>query len=261
MRKVAVKIAYQGSEFFGSQIQPHHRTVEGEILKNLSKVHGPNYKDSFDLKAAGRTDAGVNALGNVVSFVTRFDDDKRLLRALNGVSKDVYYRAIAQVNDEFNPRFAERRVYRYVMPMCNIDITLAKECAELFEGKHDFKKFCKVDERNTVINIDKITVDASGDTIVLTFTAQFFLWNMIRRLSAAIASVGSKEHTLDDVRNALNGNEVQFGTGRPDALTLLDVIYPKLEFQYLNGKSYDETISDMIFSEKLRYDFLKSLKQ
>lgn len=234
--------------------------MEGEVLKNLMKVHGSDNKDSFELKAAGRTDAGVNALGNVITFRTRFDDNKRLLRALNGVSKDVYYRSIVTVNEEFNPRFAEKRVYRYVMPKDGIDIKLAKDCAKLFEGKHNFMRFCKVDERSTTINIDSVVLETDDDNIILTFTAQFFLWNMIRRLSAAIASVGRKEHTIDDVRDALNGKDVQFGMAIPEALTLMDVIYPRLEFEDLTGQTYHESISEKVFNEKLRYDFLRSLK-
>ena len=78
MRRVAVKIAYLGDEFNGSQIQPTDdnpsiRTVAGEILKNLELVdHVPPEK--IDLKFASRTDAGVSALGNVITFYTEFKD-------------------------------------------------------------------------------------------------------------------------------------------------------------------------------------------
>ena len=96
MRRVAVKIAYLGEDFSGSQIQPasrNLRTVQGEMLEKLLLIdHVP--EDRIDLKFASRTDAGVSALGNVVAFYTEFGDNDTLLRAINSVSRGIYYRAI-----------------------------------------------------------------------------------------------------------------------------------------------------------------------
>lgn len=260
MKKVAVKIAYLGSDFYGSQIQPRHRTVMGEVQKNLMKVHDTPDKEKFDLRAAGRTDAGVNALGNVISFNTDFDEDK-ILRALNGVAKDVYYRSVATVEKDFNPRYADARIYRYVIPKDGIDLGKAEKCSQMFVGKHDFSRFCKVDERNTTLTIKSINFETDEENIVLTFEAQFFLWNMIRKISAAIISVGKGKHSFKDVENALNGKDVQFGLARPDALTLVDVVYKNLKFEPLTNLSYKETVEDEIFSSELRHSFFKSLKE
>lgn len=260
MKTVAVKIAYLGANFYGSQIQPRHRTVMGEVQKNLMKVHDSSDKEKFDLRAAGRTDAGVNALGNVIVFNTDFDEEK-ILRALNGVSKDVYYRSVAVVDGKFNPRYADSRVYRYVIPKKEIDLKKAESCSKLFIGKHDFSRFCKVDERNTVLTIEKITFETTEENIVLTFHAQFFLWNMIRKISAAVISVGKGKHTEKDVTDALNGKDVQFGLARPDALTLVDVVYKNVKFEDRTGLRWKESIDDEIFSSELKHDFFRSLKE
>ena len=118
MRRVAVKIAYLGDGFNGSQIQPSEtglRTVAGEILDKLILVdHVP--EDRIDLRFSSRTDSGVSALGNVVAFYTEFKDLGLLLQALNSVSRGVYYTGVAEISDTFNPRMADKRYYRYVTP-------------------------------------------------------------------------------------------------------------------------------------------------
>ncbi|MBQ6547840.1 MAG: hypothetical protein IJL79_02715 [Candidatus Methanomethylophilaceae archaeon] len=103
MRRVAVRIAYLGKDYSGSQIQPGLRTVMGDVTADLERIGGGRTGEWFDLKAAGRTDKGVNALDNVIVFNTVFDDDEDLLRALNSVSKGIFYRAIATVGVDSIP--------------------------------------------------------------------------------------------------------------------------------------------------------------
>ena len=82
---------------------------------------------------------------------------------------------------------------------------------------------------------------------------------MIRRMTAAIDDVARGHSTLDDVRRALDGEEITFGVSRPDALTLLDVRYDWLEFTPYDGNSIDIRKKEGIFSCDLRRDFYKSL--
>jgi pseudouridylate synthase I len=221
MNRIAVKIAYLGSEFLGSQIQPGAKTVAGSILENLEKI-----QDIFpDLKLAGRTDKGVNALGNVAVFNTSVDPVK-MIKALNAVSSGIFYRSFAIVDENFNPRHANERIYRYTLDTDGLDIGMMKECSKLFEGEHDFKRFCKNDERSTVVNMRSITIDRN----VIEFRADHFLWNMIRRIVSAMVSVASGKSSLSDVKDALNGKNITFGVARGDALTLADVIYEGMEF-------------------------------
>jgi len=255
MKRIAVKIAYLGGEFAGSQIQPDLRTVEGEILSDLTAIKNC---DEPDMKCASRTDRGVNALGNVVVFNTDFDDHI-LLKALNAVSKGVYYRSIATVDEGFNPRHATERIYRYVLPADGMDVGKAKECASLFVGEHDFIRFCKADDKPTVMNMRSVTVTEGDDVLTIEFRSEYFLWNQIRRIATAIASVGRGDASLDDVRNALNGGTASFGPARPDALTLIDVIYDDIEFTTPAADVFSEKVKEEMFICSLRKEFFDSL--
>ena len=259
MRRVAVRIAYLGKDFCGSQYQPGYRTVMGDIITDLERISGGKEGEWFDLKAAGRTDRGVNALDNVVVFNTTFDDDDDLLKALNSVSKGIYYRACTAVDEGFNPRYANSRTYRYVLPAKGIDFRKAKECSELFIGEHDFIRFCKLDDKPTTIELKSIEMELDNDRIVMTFTSQFFLWNMIRKIVAAIECVGKGERTMDDVKAALEGKEINFGLARPDALTLTEVRYDYITFNEPSDRYYCERVDEELFSDSIRRDFFDSL--
>ncbi len=259
MRRVAVKVAYEGAGFSGSQIQPEKRTIEGEILSNLIRIGNDKGEEWFDLKCSSRTDAGVNALGNVFVFNTEFDDNFQLLTALNSVSDGIFYRGICTVDEEFNPRHANYREYRYVIPGKGIDFELVKKCATLFEGEHDFKRFCKADGKDTTIVLEHVSVAKENDNIVITFKSRFFLWNLIRRLSAAIISVGKGRSSLEEVSRALNGEEMTFGLARADALTLVDVYYEILDFEMINTSPLEAKAYNESFTSSLRKTFFDSI--
>lgn len=262
MRRVAVKIAYLGDEFSGSQIQPAEtnlRTVAGEILQNLMLVdHVPPEK--IDLKFASRTDAGVSALGNVITFYTEFKDLGLLLRAANSISHGVYYTAVTEIDDHFNPRLAEKRFYRYIVPEHRINFDRFCEAARLFEGHHDFKRFAKNETgKSTVMVLDYVKVSREDGMIITDFRADYFLWNMIRRIMAAIIQVGKGMSSLDDVKAKLAGEDGTFGIAKPDGLTLLDVTYPNLEFWKPDFCPYEKRIRQDRYIDSLKTLFHKSL--
>ena len=259
MKRVVVKIAYLGEGFNGSQIQPTGRTVESEVLDKLVLVTKLT-PGELDLKFSSRTDKGVNALGNAISFNSLFTNNSTLLRALNAVGGDIFFRSICDVPDDFNVRYATSRVYRYILPAEGLDIDLALECAEIFLGEHDFARFCKPDNKPTVANVERIDIDARGNIMILEFEARFFLWNMIRRMVGAIASVARGIHDLDDVHRALDDlQEINFGVARPDALTLLDVNYDWLSFEEADPSLFEERKKEESFVQDLRRTFFESL--
>lgn len=258
MIRTAVKIAYLGNDYSGSQIQPDHRTVEGDILSDL-KIIMKIPSEEIDLKLASRTDKGVNALGNVAVFNSVIMDLDILLKALNAVSKNVFYRSIAIVNNDFNPRYADVRRYRYVLPARDKDVLLMKECAKLFVGEHDFKRFCRSEGKPTVAKIDSIDILVENDVIVMDFSARYYLWNQIRRITSAIASVGMGDCELSDVKDALEGKDVTFGLARPDGLTLTDVHYNNVEFTVPSADMFDNRIEEEMFMLRLKTLFFTSL--
>ena len=258
-RRVAVKIAYMGEGFNGSQFQPGLRTVEGEILSNLSLISGGKETEWFNFKCASRTDAGVNSLGNVIVFNTEIHNDRELLKGLNAVSKGVYYRSIADVDESFNPRWANSRIYKYVLRSEGMDRDAVEKCLKIFEGKHDFKNFCKQDGKPTETEIESISLEWGEGTAVIRFQARFFLWHLIRRIVGAAGAVGRGDASLKDVETALNGGGVSFGTARADALTLVDIVYKGLEFNVPDDSILDDAIDEELFRCSLRKIFFSSL--
>ena len=257
MKRLAVKIAYLGDGFTGSQIQPSSRTVEGEVLENLKLITKLD-AETLDLRFSSRTDKGVNALGNAISFHTELEGHI-VLKALNSVSDGVFYRSFCEIDEDMNIRHASRRRYRYILPYDGRNMDLARECAEMFIGEHDFLRFCRPDGKPTTLTIESIDVERVDDTVILEFEARYFLWNMIRRISAAIDKVSRGKAELDQVRRALDGEDITFGVARPDALTLVDVMYDWLSFEPCTAPVIGSRRDDHIFGCDLRRDFYRSL--
>lgn len=236
-RRVAVRIAYCGASFHGSQRQPEARTVEGEIIASLLIISNGMSEDEIELKAASRTDAGVNALGNVVAFNTQFQNDEMLLDALNAISRDVFYLSLAELPRGYVIRHAWRRRYLYVLPSDKLDVSKIRQVADLIRGEHDFYRFCRDDGKSTVLLMEEVEVHEKEGLIEIHFAAPFFLWNLVRRLVAAMEKVGRGRVSIEDVARALEGEHILFGLARPDRLTLLDVEYEDLDFRPYHGLS------------------------
>jgi tRNA pseudouridine38-40 synthase len=222
--RAAVKLAYDGRDFFGSQRQSDLPTVEDEVIHCLKKIEAIKDPGSARFRAASRTDRGVSALGNVVAFDTTFRKGS-LLKALNSASSKVYFLGLSEVPITFSPRHASSRWYRYFLDAKGMDVKRMEECAREFQGRHDFRRFCKVDSRVTVKELRTVSLLPVGDLIVVDLEAREFLRNMIRRLIAAMAEVGSGRVEVDDVLRALGGEDVQFGLAPPERLCLMDVKY------------------------------------
>jgi len=228
--RLALKLAYDGKDFFGFQRQPDVRTVEGEILRALKAIGAIDSAKTSRFRGASRTDTGVSALGNVVALDTEFSKDQ-ILRALNAVSEGVYFYGIAEVPSDFSPRRARQRWYRYFLQDLDLDLEKVTKCAEEFEGKHDFKHFSREGSGGTVRSIDDIKVFRVGDLVVIDFLAREYLWNMVRRMVAALSEVGKGRIEVESVRDSLLGKEACFGLAPAEFLVLMDVMYD-FDFEY-----------------------------
>lgn len=216
-------ISYDGSDFYGSQYlykngSPTHETV-------LNKIESVLVGMGIDSKisAAGRTDRGVHALAQVVSFeVPIFWQDsarlkKELVKKLIG-SIDI--KKVEILGDDFNARFsAKSRSYRYLISTKKIsiftkkyitfverfDLVVAKEAIKIFEGTHDFFAFSKrgSDEKSTIRTIYKTSIYQHNDLIVLNFEANSFLRSQIRMMVGAIIEVANNQATLEDIKQQL----------------------------------------------------------
>lgn len=194
--KTALKIAYIGNDFHGSQSQPGLRTVEGDLKKGLVE-HGI-IGETTKISMSGRTDAGVHALCQVVSFEPL---NPRLAepRIINSrMPKDLWVYAKAEVPDGFDPRRDPvSREYRYLLYAPDVIEQRIVDCAKLFPGTHDFTNFSSLEPgKNPVRTIKNIGVVKKGDFYIIDIEADSFLWNMVRKIVTGLSLVGSGKRPL-----------------------------------------------------------------
>ena len=216
--QLAFTIAYHGAAFhgFARQKDPALRTVQGELETALSTM----LARPAELVCAGRTDAGVHALGQVVACPVDLAELEgrplsRLRISLDALTgDDVAVRAARLADADFSPRFsAVRRVYRYRI-VCGgipplflrdfawwhrgaLDVDAMRAAAARLVGEHDFKSFCRAQSaegRNTVRRIESIGLfeeEALGERcLAVEVVGNAFLHSMVRTLVGTLAAVG-----------------------------------------------------------------------
>jgi tRNA pseudouridine38-40 synthase len=231
MRKVALKVAYIGTDFHGFQRQPDLKTVEGELidaLKNANLIDNP--KDS-GYAIAGRTDRGVHALGNVISFRT---PEEVIINQINDfLPKSIRILAKAGVRFGFKPRFAKRRHYRYtVVNKDHLDLDKIKEASKIFEGTHNFSNFSKRSERNPVRTVDNIEIKVKDNLLIIDVIGESFLWNMVRKIATVLFLVGNDELSIEKLQTFFDLSTTAAITPMPpEGLILMDTIYEGVVFK------------------------------
>ena len=205
MRRVALKIAYIGTEFHGYQRQPNFRTVEGELLNVFQDMQIIEDTWKAHYSVAGRTDKGVHSTGNVISFIT---DSDIYINEINGLlPDDIKIIGEARVPYGFKVRFPIDRTYTYVQPINpfkeDIDIELMKEALPLFIGEHNFRNFSKKNEKNPNRVIMDVKLEEKGNLLIFTVTGRSFLWNMVRKMITAIMKIGYHELEVDTINTLL----------------------------------------------------------
>jgi len=223
--RLAFRIGYLGTGFSGSQVQPDKRTVEGEIALACTRAGLISDKRSSRLMLSGRTDRGVHARCQILSFSTRYPD--RAVRALNGqLPPDIWADAWTPVPHTFSPRYdVIVRTYRYYYPRIPSDLELMRQAVALFSGHHDFTCFARLEpEKNPLITVESIRVDLEDDYCWLTITARSFLWHMVRCIACSAFRVSEGELSLDDIRVLLSGTcKNKAKPAPPEGLILWDV--------------------------------------
>lgn len=228
--RILLRVAYDGTKFHGSARQPDLRTVEGEVEFVLRKIGAIQDIPSSRFLFASRTDAGVSALGNAVAVTTGFPPEG-LVGAFNHEASYVFATGFAAVPEDFDPRHAQARWYRYHLPEVK-DIEPWRRYTRLFIGEHDFASFTR-DTGETVRRVESVEVERVEGMAVLDVRATGFLWNMIRRLVSALSALASGDAVEAEVSAALRGEvQIDLGTARPEPLTLMAVEYP---FSFLGG--------------------------
>jgi tRNA pseudouridine38-40 synthase len=241
---IKVVLEYDGSGFAGWQQQAHGRTVEAELKRALREITGQELK----VYAAGRTDAGAHAEGQVVSFQTDGRiSPRRLVAALNAkLPDDVAVLSAEEVSDTFHARYSARwRRYRYryldrpSRPALErgrcwqvrgpLDVDAMTKAAKALVGKHDWTSYCSASEPPDarVREMRSARVVRHGDIVELELVAEGFLRGLARSIAGALAEVGRGRRPPEWVGEVLDSRDRRRAarTAPAGGLTLVEVIY------------------------------------
>ncbi|MEM1578165.1 MAG: tRNA pseudouridine(38-40) synthase TruA [Archaeoglobaceae archaeon] len=221
--KYAFKIAYFGENFFGSQCQPELRTVEGEIKKALKSL-GIESKPKF----AGRTDAGVSALGQVFAFESEERITPRILNS--ALPSDITAWAHCEVPVTFNPRKAKSRIYSYIFLNEGYSVEKIAKAVELLIGIHDFSNFTK-GGKSGKREIFRAEVHENGEFLVFEIEGNAFTWNMVRCIATALKLVEKKGVEWFEKMLTPEKHRERVPPSPPYGLFLKDVIYEGVKFE------------------------------
>ena len=229
MPRFALKIEYHGAPFSGWQRQNNRPSVQGEVEAALAKIAtGPH-----QIAAAGRTDAGVHATGQVAHCdLSRDWEPFRLSEALNFhlKPKPIAILDVARVDDAWHARFsATQRRYHFRLLMrrapathiaglvwqvkTSLDLAAMRDAVQVLIGTHDFTTFRSTicQSKSPVKTLDSIEINAvdgpSGPEVHFDVRARSFLHNQVRSLVGTLERVGARSWGTDDVRRALEARD------------------------------------------------------
>ena len=207
MKRVMLVVAYDGSACYGWQLQPGRRTVESELNQALSGL----LKEEIQVTGASRTDSGVHALCNVAVFDTasRIPGEKFSYALNQRLPEDIRVQDSREVAADFHPRRCNsRKTYEYRIlnrefPMPTkrlyayftyvpLDVGKMKQAAAYLVGEHDFKSFCSTASaaESTIRTIYELTVDKTGEEILVRVSGSGFLYNMVRIIAGTLMEAG-----------------------------------------------------------------------
>ncbi|MBN1194783.1 MAG: tRNA pseudouridine(38-40) synthase TruA [Methanomicrobiaceae archaeon] len=224
MKRLGFLVSYFGDHFFGSQMQPDRRTVEGEFIAACRSLNLFDDWREAGFAFSGRTDRGVHARRQMAAFTT--DEPERAISTLNFLlPADCWCAGWAPVPETFHPRYnARQRTYRYFFPDPDPDIAAMQAVADVFVGTHDFSRFARVADRNPRRTILSSRVSAAGSCAVYEVTGESFLWNMVRCMATALTAAGKGEMTPEDVEKRLSDPRgAHFGPAPAGGLVLWDI--------------------------------------
>jgi len=244
MYNVKCIVEYDGTFFFGWQIQPSCRTVQQEIEKALSKM----YKKQIKITGSGRTDTHVHACGQVFNYKTdKYIPENAILRGLNSLlPSDIVIKSVSMVDLYFNAMSsAISKTYEYVLLNSAIPSALYRnycwhikypltletlDCyLKKFAGTHDFTSFCKRQSLpdNPVRTVNFVKVKREDNLIKIAVNANGFLHNMVRNIIGTSLFLYCKKYPPIAIETIINEkNRDKAGPTAPaHGLYLKEVIY------------------------------------
>jgi tRNA pseudouridine38-40 synthase len=233
-------LEYDGTKFSGWQVQASGRTVQGVLLDTLREIVGQR---DLDLQGAGRTDAGVHALGQVASLrIRRALEPRRLQAELDrALPADLAVLGVRAAHPRFHARHdAVARVYRYQITGRrsafgkrttwwvpeSLDARRMAAAARAFEGRHDFRGFARRagEAESTLGEVAACRIATLGEFTLIRVVGSHFLWNQVRRMVGALVTVGRGAARPDDVAGWLAGRAAPPAETAPAAGLFLEAV-------------------------------------
>lgn len=216
-RRILLRVAYDGTNYHGWQLQPNAATIEGELNRALCVLTG----EEIVVTGASRTDAGVHALGNVAVFDTtsRIPAEKFSYALNQRLPEDIVIQSSRQVADDFHPRHCDcRKTYEYdilnrTFPLPayrntayflygTLNIEAMRQACQAFPGEHDFASFCAAGAQvqttvRTIYSLEvecrpltEANVGSADQLLTIRVKGNGFLYNMVRIIAGTLVEVG-----------------------------------------------------------------------
>lgn len=258
MHRYLLVLEYIGTAYMGSQKQPNKMpntsktvvTIQDEVEKAISTLTKTKTKTIF----SGRTDAGVHAKGQTAHFESEQElNPSKFVNSLNGIlPNDISVKELRKVEKTFHAqKSAKARHYRYtianrtqrsawdghcLLVRYPLDIERMNKALSYLIGEHDFTSFKKVRTSNPakICNMYEAKATRDGDLIYIDFTADRFLYNMIRLIVGTLLMIERNSLAPETLKEILEARDITKAgsTISPEGLTLVEVIYNNI-----NGES------------------------
>ncbi|WP_394523085.1 tRNA pseudouridine(38-40) synthase TruA [Lacrimispora sp. JR3] len=238
-------LEYDGTRYDGWQKQGNtDRTIQEKLERILERMAG----EPLEIHGSGRTDAGVHALAQVANFHADVNLSEGEIKDYFNqyLPEDISVKRVERVHDRFHSRLnAQEKTYLYRIETADkkpvferkyiyglgksLNVEAMKLGASLLIGEHDFRSFCanKKMKKSAVRTIKNIEFEQDGSRLLIRFTGNGFLYNMVRILTGTLIEVGEGKRKPDEIKHilaALDRSQAGF-TAPPEGLFLEKVYY------------------------------------
>jgi len=224
MRKLKLTLEYDGTGYGGWQVQANADTVQGRVEAALREV----LREEVRIHGAGRTDAGVHALGQVAHFETAsaLPAENILKGANTHLPPDIVILKAEEADLDFHARYSARsKTYRYRILLREVrsplerfralrvapplDLERMRSAAKPLTGRHDFAAFAAAggSVKETVRNLTHLEIKEEGDGLTLEFRGDGFLYRMVRNLVGTLLEVGKGNLSVEEVSGILRSRD------------------------------------------------------
>ena len=244
MRNIRLLIEYEGTHYAGWQWQKNGKTIQETLSKAIERV----IQEKVEIHGAGRTDAGVHALGQVANFKTNsIIPAERLLHAVNFyLPPDITVKEVSDAEESFHARYcAKSKVYQYTLfndwtrtslhrnffYVCGFRLDVDKMIAATrhLMGTHDFTSFTTkaLCGKNRIRTIKKLDIKKDGRYIYFTIEADGFLYNMARTSVGTLIEIGRGKIAVESISDILDAKDRNLAgpTAPAKGLCLMEVKY------------------------------------